>query len=125
MRRGIWSVVYPLFVVGVAAYVWFSSQTLPEVVASHFDPSGQANGFMPKEGYVWFMAGLVVMLPVLVVYLPNVLMRWAPDSINLPNRQYWLAPQRREQTIESLCRGSVGLGYLLVSFLGYVHYLGC
>ena len=121
MRRGIGSVVFPLFVLSVATYVWLSSQALPEVVASHFGPSGRANGFMPREAYAQLMAGLIVALPLLVVYLPNALMRRGAGAINLPHRQYWLAPERREQTIERLCRGSFGFGYLLVAFLGYVH----
>lgn len=123
MPRGFWSAAFPIFVLIVAGYAWHSSQAMPAVVASHFGPSGQANGFMPRDIYGRFMAVLIVAVPLLVVYLPNALIRRAPGRINLPHRDYWLAPERRDDTIERLCSGSFGLGYLLVAFLGYVHHL--
>ena len=123
MKREVRTSLFLVFVAAVAVYVWSTSGALPQVAASHFNASGQANGFMPRALYRDFMVGLVLVLPLLVVFLPNAFMRRASALINLPNRDYWLAPERREQTIESLCRGSFGFGYLLVGFLGYVHWL--
>lgn len=117
------ALAFPLFFLCVAAYVWVSSKAMPEVIASHFDAIGQANGRMRREVYGLFMSGLILVLPLLVVYLPNAIMRRSVNRINLPNRQYWLAPERREQTIARLCRGSVGFGYLLIGFLAYAHHL--
>jgi uncharacterized membrane protein len=123
VQRGAWSKSFLVFITVAAVFVWVSSQSLPAVVASHFGLSGQANGFMPREAYVWFMVALIAALPVLIVYLPNRLIMGASDKINLPNRDYWLAPERRQETIEYMCRVSFRFGYLLVGFLAYVHWL--
>lgn len=123
MQHKAWSRLFPVFVIVTVVFVWASSQSLPAVVASHFGPSGEANGLMPREAYVWFMVVLVAVVPVLMVYLPNRLMTGTGGRINLPNRDYWLAPERRQQSIAYLCNVSFRFGYLLVAFLGYVHWL--
>lgn len=41
-----------------ALFIWFTSSRLPARVASHFDASGNSNGFLSQ----WFVAGLVFFL---------------------------------------------------------------
>lgn len=104
-----------------ALYIWTSGQGLPELVASHFGPSGAANGFMPRGYYLGIMMVIVVLLPLLLTVVMGPLLRMPNARINLPDRGYWLAPDRRDATIEVL------LGYMrifagsLVLFLCYVH----
>lgn len=123
MNHRIRSIWFLVFVVAVAAYVWHTSAELPQIMASHFNAAGQADAYMPRNAYRNFFTGLVLILPLLVVFLPNALMRRASATINLPHRDYWLAPERRTQTVDSLCKLSFGFGYLLVGFLGYVQWL--
>ncbi|HEX7111345.1 MAG TPA: hypothetical protein VF216_02795 [Mizugakiibacter sp.] len=114
---------FPLFVLAAAGFVWFTGQSMPAVVASHFGASGRADAFVPREGYLRFMTALVLLLPVLVVYLPNWLLARVGFAVNLPNRQYWMAPERRGDTLAYLRGNSFRLGYLLVGLLAYVHWL--
>jgi len=123
IQRGMSSTLFLTLVACAAVFVWVSSQALPEVVASHFGASGSANGFMPRGFYVKFMLGFVVALPLILVWVPNFTFRHSRIRINLPHREYWLAPERRADTIEFLCRHSVRMGALLVVFLSYVHWL--
>jgi hypothetical protein len=111
----------PLVVLVTGAYVLVTSAFLPPVVASHFDAAGNADAYMSRGGYAAFMAGLSLALPVLVVCLPNVMLRRGSRWINLPHRDYWLAPERREATVDYLCRHNAVLGALVTGFLGYVH----
>ena len=106
-----------------AVFVWKTSQSLPNVVASHFGASGEANGFMPREYYVWFMLGIVVISPLALVFLPNKTFRNPYARINLPNREYWLSPERKVETIELLSRQSVRFATMLIIFLCYAHWL--
>jgi uncharacterized protein DUF1648 len=115
--------LFPVFVVAVVVFVWGSGQLLPPRVASHFGVAGQANRFMSDAGYLWFMSVLVVAMALLVVALPNRLFAVGGNWINLPHREYWLGPERRAATIEYLQVWSVRFGYLLVAFLGYIHWL--
>ena len=111
-----------LVVVGVAAaFVWLTGRGLPEVVASHFVASGAANGFMPRAAYLRFMLVLVVVPPVTVVVLPTLMLNGPHTRINLPNREYWLAPGRRAETITFLREQMANQGTLLAAFLAYVH----
>lgn len=115
------SKLFAVALVVAAAFVWLSSRWLPPVVASHFGASGVANGFMPRQAYTWFMVVLITVVPSLLVFLPNRVMASPGARFNLPNKSYWLAPERRQETIEYLCGVSRRFGYLLACFLAYVH----
>jgi uncharacterized membrane protein len=104
-------------------FVLLTSRALPAVVASHFDGAGVANGFMSRHFYTWFMLAFVVGLPILLVYVPSFVLRNQRTQFNLPNRDYWLAPERRQETVEFLCRHTSRFGVLLSLLLCYVHWL--
>jgi hypothetical protein len=111
------------FMVVGALFVVASSVMLPPVLASHFESGGGANGSMPREGYVALMAGLIVFLP-FVLALPAWLMRRVPVSLlRLPNKGYWLAPERKDETLAYMARQAALFGCILVAFLSYVHAL--
>lgn len=106
-----------------ALFVWISSRSLPAVVASHFGISGHANRFMPRDAYVGLMLAAVMLVPLLLVALPTWAFRSPNAPINLPHRDYWLAPQRRAQTVATLSAQLVRFAILVLMFLCYVHWL--
>lgn len=119
-----WSMVPFLALVACAAlFVWVTGRALPDVVASHFGASGQANGFMPRGIYVSLMLAIVAFVPLVLVVVPLQAFRNPDARINLPNREYWLAPERRAETIETLSRQSARFSTLLLIFLCYAHWL--
>ena len=106
-----------------AAFVWLTSRSLPGVVASHFEGDGFANGFSTRGFYVGLMLGFVLGLPALLVTTLWYTMGSPGARINLPNRDYWLAPERRDETVAWLRGHMVLFGQVLVVFLCYVHWL--
>lgn len=94
-----------------AASVWWSSGLLPELVASHFGAGGAANGFMPRGQYMGFMLALVLAVPSLIFFAGRLASSVQVRFINLPNKQYWLAPERRAATLMSLGRRGVWAAY--------------
>lgn len=106
-----------------AAFVAFTSQSLPPVVASHFGGDGYANAFMTRSFYTWFMLAFVVVLPLILAYLPGATFRRPGVRISLPHGEYWLDPERREETIAFLVRHMARLGTALTLFLCYTHWL--
>jgi hypothetical protein len=106
-----------------ALFVLLSSRNLPPVVASHFDGSGAANGFMGRELYTWFMLAFVVGMPLLLVYLPAFIFSSPRTKINVPNREYWLAPERRQKTVQFLCRHMERFAALFLLLFCYAHWL--
>jgi uncharacterized membrane protein len=71
---------------------------LPDRVASHFGASGMPNGWMTKPQFL--IAYAVVLLPALVVeFWVGGRVSKKPDSrLRLPNKEYWLAPEHRDET---------------------------
>ena len=74
----------------------------PEQMAAHFDIQGSPDRFVPKAEFFWFQ--IKTLLIVIGVSLPpQVLFLVMPvELINMPNRDYWLAPERRNDTVERL-----------------------
>ena len=101
----------------------FSVPQLPERVATHFDGSGQANGWMSRSTHLRFMAWFGVGFPLLVVVL-CFLVRYLPvHLINIPRRDYWLAAERRGETCAYLLRQSLWFACLELLFLLGIHFL--
>jgi hypothetical protein len=117
------AVLFPTVALCAAAFIWVTSLRMPPFVASHFDGSGSPNGFMPRNVYVYFMLGFVIGLPVLMVYLTWLRMGRPGMRINLPNREHWMAPVRRDETIAYLRESVMQFGILLLVFLTFSHWL--
>jgi len=123
MQRGQTFQMFLLLVAFAAAFVWMTSDSLPAAVASHFGASGVADGFMPRDGYVRFMLAFVVGLPLFIVGLTTITLGSPRARINVPHREYWLAPERREETVAFLRLHTVRFGAMLLVFLCFVHWL--
>ncbi len=115
--------VFFLVLLVAAAFVWLSSGSLPAVVASHFGPGGTANGFMGKGMYTALMIALVVGVPALVASTTLLVRALPPQMINLPNRQHWLAPERRDATLDALASLSLRFAMALAVFLCFMRWL--
>ena len=67
----------------------------PVQMAAHFDIQGNPDRFVPKLEFFGFQAQTLLIL-LAVSILPQVLFLILPATlINMPNRDYWLAPDRR------------------------------
>ncbi|HQR11249.1 MAG TPA: DUF1648 domain-containing protein [Casimicrobiaceae bacterium] len=116
----------PLFVlllVVTAILIGVTTERMPAQIASHFGANGRANAFMDQDTYRMFMLAFAVGIPVLVVLVAGVLPRRLSGAINLPNREYWLAPARRDDTLRYLESHAYWLGSLLVVFMAAMHLL--
>jgi uncharacterized membrane protein len=107
----------------IAIFVLVTSLALPPVVASHFGPSGAADGFMSRAVYTVFLLVIAVGVPLFLAFVPATLIRKRGDNVNLPNRAYWLVPERREATMTFLRLYGLWFAMALALFLAYVHWL--
>ncbi len=123
MRLGKGSLLFALLVACGVAFVWFTSLRLPDTVASHFGGAGLADGFMSHAFYVYFMLAFVVGLPVLLVFLASLAIAGPRSRIRVPNGDYWLAQERRAETVAFLRLGVLWFGVMLVLFICYAHWL--
>ena len=75
---------------------------LPATVASHFDGSGKVNGWMPRGTQTAWHLGTVLFMAAMFEGLVRLIARIPDEYINIPHRDYWLAPARRSATVARL-----------------------
>jgi uncharacterized membrane protein len=105
------------------AFVFATAGSLPPVVASHFTAGGAANAFMPRATYLRFTVALLVGLPLLIVFFSSLTTILPARFINLPSREYWLAPERKADTLAYLRQHGTRFGIILAIFICFVHWL--
>ncbi|MBI5890884.1 MAG: hypothetical protein HZB47_09430 [Nitrosomonadales bacterium] len=112
-----------LTLVFAVAFVLVTGRSLPPVVASHFIAGGAANGFVPRDTYMHLTVALLVALPLLISLLTSIGSMLPARFINLPNREYWLAPERQADTLAYLRKHSSRFSFFLAVFICFVHWL--
>ena len=93
---------------------------LPPQVAAHFDAQGRPDRWSTKGQFVIAASG-GYLFSILVLGLVAILVRLAPRwTINLPHREYWLAPQRESSTRQTIARWTEWFTAATLSFLAVV-----
>jgi serine/threonine-protein kinase len=108
---------------GLILTLLYASRRLPPRIASHFDAAGVPDGWMARDAYLWTMsaAGLGISIFILAAFYAA---RYFPPAvINLPNKEYWLAPERSADTHEAFFRAGVWLASLVATLELAVHLL--
>lgn len=100
---------------GLIAALVLTAGELPPVVASHFNASGAPDGWMPRDSYLWAMFGVAAIVPLLMVGSLYIIRFLGASAINMPHRDYWLAPERRAETYAAIFR--LGLWIASISVL--------
>jgi serine/threonine-protein kinase len=97
---------------------------LPARMATHFNGRGQADGWMSRDGFTLFWFGMQLGVLAVMWTIPLWLRPMPNHMINVPNRDYWLAPERRSQALARLGRWgawfTVGLTALMAAVLEQV-----
>jgi preprotein translocase subunit SecG len=101
---------------------WLST-TLPPVVASHFDAAGRANAWMSRAGFIRVYAGLTLFLTGLFLVLALAMAGADPRYLNLPNKEHWLAPERRAETLAWIADWSRWMGAGALALIASVMHL--
>lgn len=88
---------------------------MPGKMATHFGAGGEANGWMTRDGFLFFFWGMCAFLVVLFLLMPKLIALFPDSMINMPNKDYWFTPERRP-----LAMGRIGahMAWLAVLILG-------
>lgn len=109
----------------LAGFVVLGAQygALPAKVATHFGPGGWPNGWSSRTGYVvgfvvvdliWF--GMFLLIPITTRKFPA---KW----VNLPHKDYWLAPANRNRAMDKLASWFYVFGTAMAVFMIFFKYL--
>ncbi len=100
-RRTSWT-LWLLLTAFAVFHAWSGLQGLPPYLATHFDGAGTPNGWMSPTFFSWFMAGMWTIMT-LAFWGPRFLLpRISTQWFNLPHKEYWLAPERREAALDRI-----------------------
>jgi len=95
------------------------------VVATHYDGAGHPNGWMSRAGMIGFQLGILGITALAFLGIPVLLGFLSPNLINIPNREYWMAPERRGSTVAAVQNLIAGMGcgvvLLLIGVTGLLH----
>jgi uncharacterized membrane protein len=113
------SVFFALGLLGAAQYAYYAPR-LPEVLGSHFSGNGAVNGWQTKAAFFGMELGIVILAAVVGFAIPRVIGAMPVSLINLPNKEFWLGPERREETLLYVRAWSAWFGCALLAFLLFV-----
>ena len=99
---------------------WYYYPLLPDRVASHFGPDGRADGWMAKDAFIALNIGVVAFTVTLNAVLAKILARVPNELINLPNREYLLAPERRAESLAAMQDQLHGMNAATAALLVFV-----
>jgi uncharacterized membrane protein len=114
------SILLALVALMIVQFMYFYPQ-LPETVASHFDAVGTPNGWMSKTTFLVIMV-FTTMLSVASTAGVALLLPHLQDSMNISNKQYWLAPERRDQTMAFISSNMLWIACAVLVLLLVINY---
>jgi hypothetical protein len=110
-------IILTVLLAAAALQILYYCPLLPAIVASHFGSEGRPNGWSTKEGFFGIYVGVLALLVASFAGLPILFRRISPAWINLPNKEYWLAPERRDDTVTVVSREMLWCGNATIAFM--------
>lgn len=108
--------------VSMFASVLITGNDIPDPVATHFDMTGKADGWMSKGSFLYSTLGLATATSGLLIAVFWGL-RFLPRSvINLPHRDYWLSTDQRPFTFSYLFQWGVDLAAATTAWQAYLYF---
>ena len=98
-----------LLVAGCVGHALYYFPRLPEQVAHHFGMSGEPDAWGSKTVFLGLYLFSVALIVATFLGLGFGMTRMPHWAINLQNKEYWLAPERKQDTLDYL---SVALFWL-------------
>jgi uncharacterized membrane protein len=97
--------------------------TMPPVLATHFGHSGAPNGWQTQAQFFTLEVILLGVCLLLAFGIPVLIGELPMSLVNLPNKEYWLAPERRDETLAFFKTQFAWFGCVFLAFLLVVNQL--
>ena len=112
--------IFVVLVVVAAVQLNYYAQRLPDIVGSHFGTSGFASAWQTKMAFFTVELTVIVVATIVAFGVPRLIAAMPASAINLPNKEFWLSPERREETFLFLRAQMAWFGCALLAFLLFV-----
>lgn len=76
--------------------LWWASLQLPQHMATHFGPSGEADGWGSRTAFVWVMGALGLGVHLGLMGLVSALLRGSGFGVNITDADWWFATEERK-----------------------------
>jgi uncharacterized membrane protein len=104
----------------VQAVVYY--EMMPDRIASHFRPDGTPDGFSSKTRFLVSLVSVNVGTTLVLIVTARLIRRLPNSLINVPHKDYWLADERREESLAFVETAMLCTGILTVLlFMGIAH----
>jgi uncharacterized membrane protein len=113
------SIFFALVLVA-AVQLRYYAERLPEIVGSHFGTSGLASAWQTKLAFFSVELTIIVLAAIISFVVPGLIAAMPAAAINLPNKDFWLSSERREETYSFLRTQMAWFGCALLAFLLFV-----
>lgn len=116
-------IVLTLFFLATLGYIGFTFWALaqlPDQVPAHFDGAGNPDRISGKAELAWGNVGVAGLMVALFGIFPFFLHKIPHKHWNLPNKDYWLAPGRKAETLARMQLYFVGMGLATMLLLGSI-----
>lgn len=109
-------------IAGIIQSIWYYTQ-LPEKVASHFGSAGIPDSWMPSFGNLCVSAFIFIFMTAMMIFAPKLVSILPARFVNLPNRDYWLEKERKEETVHDITRRMALFGIAINLFFIFVTHM--
>ncbi len=110
------------YVIALVQLFWMSSK-LPDNFAVHFAPSGEPDSWAVRGTYLTMMITLFSFMTLLWLFVGMIVKKIPLKYVNLPNRDYWMAPERKADTYASVGAYMASIGIAVNILLICVNWL--
>jgi hypothetical protein len=123
MNRNPLAIIFAGLLIAAAIFAAVTTNSLPDPIAITFSAGGLAHNYMSHSAYRIYLLLCTIVMPLVIVLAIDWLPRLSPNRINIPHRDYWLAPQHRAQTLFFLRQHALRFGCLFVIFMVGIQWL--
>jgi uncharacterized membrane protein len=113
------SIFFVLVLVAAMQSAYYAPR-IPEILGSHFGKSGIASAWQTRVAFFTTELIVIVMATLVSFGIPRLIAAMPASTISLPNKDFWLSPERREETFAFLRAQIAWLGCVLLAFLLFV-----
>ena len=112
-----------LFIAIGIGFQFFYYANMPDLVAIHYSLGGLPDNWASKEWNLGFRIILILFLNGMFLLMPVFFKSLPTNLINLPNKDYWLAEERKASTVKKIVHWFDSMMVLTNIFLIVVFHL--